>query len=349
MCVTASAGLVRHLRIAYGIRVLTTEFLHGGEHSREVWRVSDGRLSYVAKVVAQQQRAAEAAQLAEWLVRHGVPAQRTVLDRDGNYETRLGSDYVVVRSWVPGLVVPLGLEITMAHVTALGQTLGRLHAATAAFPSARPRLVPISHSYAARVYSEALRRLDRVAQPREAADNVLRDAVRSRLSWLAEHPFGWESLAGLPHCALHGDFHQGNTAWEAGKRRACVLDLDDCHSGPRLWEFALAAVHSAVASPFESFVGRVNLSKLARFSAAYQQASLLTNAEREALPTLLRHASMTATHAIECRILGQGTCRSSLLIPADAADWAWWPEHAACVGAALTGSGDRCRQHASRP
>jgi Ser/Thr protein kinase RdoA (MazF antagonist) len=341
----SSVALSDHLDIAYGIHSTIMERLHGGEHSSEVWRVHDSDDSYAVKVYSRPPATAEAARLERWLGTFGLPAQRTLVDREGRYSSPIGDHHVVVRTWAPGSVTPLGIPLSAPHITALGATLGTFHAVTHSFPIDRRTVPPIDHTRATRTYTELLKSLDQNAELYPMQKSVLVEVARSRLSWLAAHPFTWRAISHLPHCALHGDYHQGNASWEAGADMVTVFDLDDFHYGPRVWEFVLAAVHAAVASPFESFVGEVDLVKLRVFTEAYEKSAALIGEEREILPTLLRQASATATHAIECRLLGRGICRDSLIIPSRSADWAWWSKHSDCVSAALTGSSTRCYEH----
>jgi Ser/Thr protein kinase RdoA (MazF antagonist) len=338
-------ALSEHLDVAYGIQPIKMKPLHGGEHSAQVWRVDDHDNSYSVKVYLHRPSAAEVARLERWLRMCGLPAQRTLADLAGRYTSSFGNHHVGVRSWAPGSVTPLGTPLAVRHITALGTTLGTFHDVTRHFPADRRTAPPIDHARAKRTYADLLESLGQNPEAYAGQESGLAEMARSRLGWLEANPFTWRSLSHLPHCALHGDYHQGNASWEAGADIVTVIDLDDFHYGPRVWEFALAAVHAAVASPFESFVGRVDLSKLRAFGEAYEKLSVLTGEEREILPTLLRHASATATHAIECRLLGRGTCRASLLIPSRSADWAWWSAHCDCVSAALTGSRVRCDEH----
>lgn len=96
--------------------------------------------------------------------------------------------------------------------------------------------------------ASAVRRADPHADAAAAGEAARRVIDRAAAAWSRATEAG---IAGAPATFIHGDIHAGNVRFHDG-RLAAIVDFDECRTGLRAWEIAMAALHfGMVGGPSE--------------------------------------------------------------------------------------------------
>lgn len=204
--------------------------------------------------------------LMRLLRERGFPAPEVVPARTGADHVELSGRWWIATRGVAGEPFDDG---SLAHVRALGETLGRYHRVVADQPApvAEPAL---------------LRELrGRAAEP--GVDPALRTRaadVAGRLSGL---------LPELPRTVVHGGARRGSLVFDGGQVVG-VLDFDSAHPDVRVLDLAVA-VHDVgkvyTGSGDADNKVALDLDRVTELLAAYSREMQPTAAEMEALPLLL--------------------------------------------------------------
>jgi len=163
----------------------------------------------------------------------GVPAPAPLPTRTGGTLARTGSSLAALFPLAPG--APLSrADLTPRHAAALGAFLAELHER---LPTSAPFEVPEVRPASV---EETLERLERVeaallALPSpDEVDGWALTRTRQRLAHLRTSALPDQATA-FPSRFLHGDYHDGNVFFCAG-RPAALIDWEQTRRAPRAWE-----------------------------------------------------------------------------------------------------------------
>ncbi|MDI3213972.1 phosphotransferase [Arthrobacter sp. AL12] len=203
--------------------------------------------------------------LMRLLRKRGFPAPEVVPARTGADHVELFGRWWIATRGVEGQP----FDGSLAHVRALGATLGRYHRVVADQP------VPVAEP--------ALQRelIGRASEP------GVDPALRTRAADVAARLAGL--LPELPRTVVHGGARRGSLVFDGGQV-AGVLDFDSAHPDVRVLDLAVA-VHDVgkvyTGSGDADNKVALDLGRVAELLAAYSQETRPTAAEMEALPLLL--------------------------------------------------------------
>lgn len=204
--------------------------------------------------------------LMRLLRKRGFPAPEVVPARTGADHVELFGRWWIATRGVTGEPFEDG---SLAHVRALGATLGRYHRVVADQPApvAEPALL-----------RELIGR---------ASEPGVDPALRTRAADVAARLTGL--LPELPRTVVHGGARRGSLVFDGGQV-AGVLDFDSAHPDVRVLDLAVA-VHDVgkvyTGSGDADNKVALDLGRVAELLAAYSQETRPTAAEMEALPLLL--------------------------------------------------------------
>ena len=204
--------------------------------------------------------------LMRLLRERGFPAPELVPARSGADHVELCGRWWIATRGVAGEPFDDG---SLAHVRALGATLGRYHQVVADQPA--PAVEP--------ALLQELR--GRAAEP------GIDPALRTRAADVAARLTGL--LPELPRTVVHGGARRGSLVFDGGQV-AGVLDFDSAHPDVRALDLAVA-VHDVgkvyTGSGDADNKVALDLGRIADLLAAYSRGMQPTAAEMEALPLLL--------------------------------------------------------------
>jgi homoserine kinase type II len=104
---------------------------------------------------------------------------------------------------------------------------------------------------------------------------------------------GSQAIAGAPPTLIHGDFQPTNVLFR-GDQAVALLDFGDASLFHRAYDVARAILRFATLRPGyrgqTDMAPRLDWPRARAFAQAYQEAQPLSDAEREAIPALLRGA-----------------------------------------------------------
>ena len=257
----ASALLEQNWGIeATGLTLLDTErddtYRVDTAHGRYVLKVAhpDDDPLYVNLQTAAMSYAAEDPSL---------PVQSLVLSVEGEVEptvSHAGRERIArVLTWLDGATIEPGQ--TFAQFTILGATLARLGEALSTF----------DHPAAHRTFAWDLQSLE-----------VIRAHEHPAVADIVFDEFAALDLAALPHQVIHQDFHPGNVLVDPRDSRYVVgiLDFGDTVYSARVADLGVAIAYHLPAEGNPRPV-------LDAFLQGYESVTPLSDAERDAVPTLI--------------------------------------------------------------
>jgi len=203
------------------------------------------------------------------LAEHGVPAPQPVATRDGDFLSRAHGKPAAIVSFLDGA---WPRAPTLAQCVAIGETLARMHVALEGFALERANALSVDGWEALLAprlpQAEALR-------PGLAA-LIERDMAAVRAAWPAD----------LPRGPIHADLFPDNALF-VGERLTGVIDFYFACTDFLAYDLAvcLNAWCFAHERDYDITRGRALI-------AAYERIRPLTDAERDALPTLARGAAL---------------------------------------------------------
>jgi Ser/Thr protein kinase RdoA (MazF antagonist) len=205
--------------------------------------------------------------LLEHLRRDGIPVSHPLPRRNGEFlgavEAPEGLRHFALLSWAPGQPPA---PYTPDQARALGETVAGLHQSADRFTSARPRF-ELSFGYLVDGPLERYRRYMTDADYKAMA--AVAQRVKERLSRLTFPADGW----GI----IHGDLHGGNCHFDAAGG-VTLFDFDICGYGWRAYDLAA----------FTLFTRRASENVRTAFLDGYQSVRPLSEAEHQAIPTLIK-------------------------------------------------------------
>lgn len=207
--------------------------------------------------------------LLEHLAARGVTCPQPVRNRAGAQLGRLAGRPAVIVTFLDGYSVH---RPEIAHCAALGETLARLHLASADFPMRRANALSL----------DSWRKL--FAPSADRADEVeagLRDTVEAELAHLERN---WPR--DLPSGVIHADLFPDN-AFFLGDKMSGVIDFYFACTDAYAYDLAICLN----AWCFDD-AHRFEMEKGAALISSYRRVRPLTLAELDAFPTLARGAAM---------------------------------------------------------
>lgn len=193
----------------------------------------------------------------------GLPCARPLTDDDGQAVGRLNERPAAILEWLPG---DWKRAPSLAHQTAAGALLARLHRAGADFPLTRPN--PVGR-YARRALFEH-------CQVRATAmDRPLLDRLEP---WIEDRAF--DAGVALPTGPIHGDYFPDNLLFE-GDAPSGLIDFYFACTDVLAYDLAIALS----AWGFDPS-GAPLPDAIAAFQSGYESVRPLSPAERAALPGL---------------------------------------------------------------
>lgn len=208
--------------------------------------------------------------LMQHLAQHGVTCPQPVARRDGGYISEIAGKKAAIVSFLNGKSRTI---LRPEHCAGVGSVCAELHVAAQGFAQSRANALALAGWKT--LYAKIAARLDEV-QP------GLQSMVGEELDYLEKHmPQG----TALPRGIVHADLFPDN-----------VFFIDDAVSGVIDFYFACEdffAYDLAIALNSWCFDGReCNLTKARLMTKHYQQVRPLDDAEKQALPVLLRGAAL---------------------------------------------------------
>ena len=205
-------------------------------------------------------------ELMRLLRRRGFPAPEAVVTRTGADHAEVNGRWWVVTRGIAGTAFHDG---SVAHVRALGSTLGRYHRVVADLPAVVPEPPALTEV--------------RVRAARPDLDRALRERAVEVVDGLAA------LLPELPRVVVHGGARRGSLLFD-GDHVVGVLDFDSAHADVRVLDLAVA-VHDVgkiyTRAGDDDHKVALDLDRVTAALAAYRREVRTTPAEAEALPLLL--------------------------------------------------------------
>jgi Ser/Thr protein kinase RdoA (MazF antagonist) len=164
---------------------------------------------------------------------HGIPVAAPLATTGGSTVVPEAGSLWAVFPWVEGRVAQRG-AVTAAEAYALGEMLGRIHAAFATHPrsAAATFLMRWDKDETLRVLGACIERATQRAEPAEVLD-----ALAFQRSLLERTPIEPpEHFAGLPCQLTHGDYHAEQVIFAPGDAVAAVADWEMYQATARAWE-----------------------------------------------------------------------------------------------------------------
>jgi homoserine kinase type II len=206
--------------------------------------------------------------LMEHLAKRGIACPQPVRNKDGTNWIRLNGKPAALLTFLEGVSLR---KPDVAHCTAAGDSLGKLHAAGADFATMRPNALSV----------EGWRKLAKDTEAR--ADTVqegLKNLIQSTLSDLANWP------TGLPSGIIHADLFPDNVLFVDGKVSGLIDFYFACNDA---LAYDVAIMLNAWC--FEQD-GSFNITKGKSLLSAYTKQRQLTKDEIAALPVLARGSAL---------------------------------------------------------
>ncbi|MBY0562763.1 MAG: homoserine kinase [Hyphomonadaceae bacterium] len=211
----------------------------------------------------------------ERLAQRGFPAPRPIVTRDDALLARVQGKPALIVTFLDG-VWPR--EPTLAHCTAVGEALARMHVALDGFAPTRPNALSLDGW-------EAL------IKPRLAQSEALRPGLAAFIERdMAEVRAAWPT--DLPRGAIHADLFPDNALF-VGDTLTGVIDFYFACTDFLAYDLAVcinAWCFDRTAGFQPAF--QYNATRGATMIAAYERVRPLSDAEREALQTLGRGAAL---------------------------------------------------------
>lgn len=210
-------------------------------------------------------------QLMQHLATHGIECPGPIARTDGALYGEVAGKTAALVSFLEG---KSRTRIEAVHAGEVGAALAKLHRAGENFAGQRTNALSLSGWQA--IAEKVLPRLDEIQQG-------LQTLVRDALSDLAAQ---WQSVTALPRGIIHADFFPDNVFFE-GDRVSGMIDFYFACTDVYAYDLAIA-VNAWCFEPSREF----NFTKSQQLLRQYQNHRPLTDAEKQALPLLMRGASM---------------------------------------------------------
>lgn len=213
--------------------------------------------------------------LMQHLARHGIPVPAPQACADGTLLHELAGKPAAIVTRLPG---SHRLAPTVAHAEQVGQMLGRMHVAGAAYEREQPHLRGLSWC------SEIAPKVMPFLPPEQAA--LLSDELAFQQA-VAASP----AARALPQGPIHADLFRDNVMFDDTAGDDCLCGFFDFYfAGTDALLFDLAVCLNDWCSELDS--GRLIEPRAAAFVAAYAQSRPLAGSERRLLPALMRAAAL---------------------------------------------------------
>jgi homoserine kinase type II len=213
-------------------------------------------------------------------------------------------------------------ELTAAHGAAMGDTLGRIHAALARFPTVEAQRYPAKLLWDSRRAGAEMKDFELAIGAFPALTPFDQHALSSfayRRTLIAAGIPPPEAFAGLPAQMLHGDFHEGNLFFGADEKVTAVIDWELASVGPRALELIRVldvALQATTDSPQAA-------ERMRAFVHAYVGQAPLTRDECLAMPELYWAYRVHSLWVYE-EHYRKGSARTDHLAMEDIAGLEWW-------------------------
>lgn len=227
--------------------------------------------------------------LVQHLGSHGFPAPALVHTRDGDTFLSHEGQVYELQQYVPGDPFdPAEPE----HLAASARMLGSYHKAVRGFdhqglhrPMERYGAVALS-----RIAKALLESWGPSLTPTEDG-TLLRSLIRELDGHVRDLECRYQDFGQLPELVIHGDFYGGNLIFR-NHRIVAVVDYDLAHWCSRAMEVAEAIIAFCTDPGLELehivYAGALDLEVVNRFVIAYMEEALLSEAEIQALPDMIR-------------------------------------------------------------
>jgi Ser/Thr protein kinase RdoA (MazF antagonist) len=259
----------------------------------EKWLLETGAGLYLLKRRHASQQRQSLVQAQHALVRHlreeSFPAPALAHTRDGNTILSHEGQVYELQEYVPGAPFdPADPE----HLVASARMLGSYHRAVRGFD------YEVLHRPAARYGPAALAQIVERLRESWRLSMMPRDDIallRLLLQELEEHVRDLETryleFGQIPELVIHGDYHGANLVFQH-HRIVAVVDYDLAHWCSRAMEVAEAIIAFCTDPGLELehivYRGALDLTLVNRFVTAYLEEALLSEAEIQALPDMIR-------------------------------------------------------------
>ncbi len=231
--------------------------------------------------------------LKQHLSSKGIPCP-VPFEAGGNLSVKVAGKHAVIVSFVEGASI---LQPNKAQIAEAGAMLAKMHLAAQDFPMTRPNAMSFTgwHELRARIA---------VRSKRDDEQEML-NIIDKELHYLAEH---WNDR--LPSGIIHADLFPNNVFFDAQGHLSAVIDFYfACHD---VLAYDLAIVANAWCINSNGSLHQEHYDSLV---SAYDAVRPLEDAEREAIPMLLRAAALRFLLTRQHDILYPN--KDALLIPHD--------------------------------
>lgn len=259
-------------RYAFGHLQKLEDILEGVENSNFFLTTDVGK--FVLTLYEKRMKAEELPffiALMRHLAAKGIPCPQPIADKAGNVIHTLAGRQAAVISFLHGRMTK---AITPTHCAQVGTALASMHSALQDFAQTRANNLSL----------EGWERL--ICLCTAGADGVmpgLATLLQEELAFLQHH---WPSPTLLPRGIIHADLFPDNVFFE-GRNLCGLIDFYFACSDFLAYDLAIC-INAWCFSPAHVFEAE----KAAAMVAAYEAVRPLSKAEKEALPLLLRGASL---------------------------------------------------------
>ena len=227
--------------------------------------------------------------LVQHLRKESFPAPALAHTRDGHTILSHEGQVYELQEYVPGDPFdPADPE----HLAASARMLGSYHRAARGFDhEALHRPVERYGATALSRTVEALLEAWRFSKSISEDSTLLRSLVQELDGHVRDLERRFRAFGPLPELVIHGDYHGGNLVFR-NHRIVAVVDYDLAHWCPRAMEVAEAIIAFCTDPELELehivYRGALDLALVGRFLTHYLEEALLSEAEIDALPDMIR-------------------------------------------------------------
>ncbi len=272
----ANEEIAALIRTEYGLAelALAVGIAQGVENSNYLLELVDGQKFILT--LYEKRVAAEDVPFFLGLMQHlaakGLACPQPVARVNGSLFGKVAGRPAALVTFLPG---KCRTRLDVAHCIGAGNALAQLHAAVGGFAGRRANSLSLAGWQA--MFEKIEPRVDEI-QP------GMRQMIAHELGYLNEH---WPEMAGLEQGIIHADLFPDNVFFDAHDRVSGVIDFYFACVDAFAYDLAIT-VNAWCFERDHAF----NRTKAHALLAAYRKTRPLSDAERAALPVLVRGAAL---------------------------------------------------------
>jgi len=275
------------------------------------------------KFASQMKRMFYDIAFTDYLSKQGFPARKFIKTRDGSIVIDIdGEKYFMIEYFI-GVSKPSGRDkLNNLQLAEAANMLAQLHILASRYQGPKFQHIPFQSRRNYQTLRDVFSAIDRKSALSDF-DKLTLQVIKTKLEFIAKHPFEKQNFLYENRMMNHGDYHAGNMVFGPDNKILAVLDFEFCTDMPRIWDIAWALTWLCRERCTEAFSGMANLERMALFMRQYNQAYSLSLSEKTSLVEMCISASYHTTYLLEHFYI-QGSGYSELEQCQSLDEWFWW-------------------------